>query len=173
MPGFKIGTGSGETPNVVETRRKHRWKFTAISGTLLEQKLCILLMSASRPHVTIEEAEMHHNQEKVFFAGKHTWEPITLVWYDTTGDGGGGDVTSGVWDWLNACVVIPSASVETPNTYKKDSELQSLDGMGGALETWNLYGCWPQDVNWSDLDYSNNEIQKVECVMRYDRAEKA
>jgi hypothetical protein len=33
-----------------------------------------------------------------------------------------------------------------------------------------MFGCWPQDLNWGDLDYENTEIQLIEAVMRFDRA---
>ena len=172
MPGFQIGGQGGNQPNnVVETRRKHRWIFETLAQGAFPggRESLLLLQSASRPHATFEEPEMHHNQEKVYFAGKHSWEPITLVWYDGEQNP---DVAKEVYDWLDTGVLesVGSANVNAPNAYKKDSSLQMLDGAGSPTETWQIFGCWPQDINWGDLDYTNTEIQTIEVTMRYDRA---
>lgn len=173
MPGFQIGQGGANQPsNVVETRRKHRWIFETIdrgaAGTF-DRRSLVLLQSASRPHVTFEEPELHHNQEKAWFAGKHSWEPITLVWYDGEQSP---DVSSEIYDWVDQGVLtsIGDANVNIPSQYKKNATLQMLDGAGNPSETWTILGCWPQDVNWGDLDYTNTEIQTIEVTMRYDRA---
>ena len=163
MPGFKINNTGGETSNEVETRRKHRWKFTAISDSTVSAPVMILLMSASRPHATIEEAEMHHQQEKVWFAGKYSWEPITLVFYDAikAGKGGGEDVSEAMYKWFENVITVKDADVAEPGSYKKTATLEMLSGTGTtANETWKMFGAWPQDINWSDLDYTNTEIQK-------------
>jgi hypothetical protein len=171
MPGFTIGGQGGGPNNVVETRRKHRWIFQTLADGAFQggREALLILQSASRPHVTFEEPEMHHNQEKAYFAGKHAWEPITLVWYDGEQSP---DVSSEVYTWIDSGVLssFGSANVNPPNQYKKDSTLQMLDGAGAPTETWNILGCWPQDVNWGDLDYTNTEIQTIEVTMRYDRA---
>ena len=83
MPGFNIG-GSGEGPsNVTETRRKHRWIFeTMATGVGPGRDILLLLKSAQRPKYILEEPLVHHNQEQAYFAGKSSWETITLSFYD-------------------------------------------------------------------------------------------
>ena len=167
MPGFNIVTGkSGQTGNRIETRRKHRWRFTALFG---ETPFLLLLKSASRPQFTLEEPEMHHNQEVVYFAGKQTWETIELVWYDAEQEP---NVSLLVWEWLNTVVFINEADVNTPGGYKVNAKLEQLTGVGEPNEEWNLYGAWPKEVNWNDLDFTNTDIQEVNVTLRYDRAER-
>ena len=178
MPGFSISGGEaavvGETPtsNTIETRRKHRWVFITLADQVRPQVrgILLLLKSASRPKFALEEPEMHHNQEKVYFAGKQSWETVTLTWYDGEQDP---DVSENMWDWVNNVVDIPAVTVDTPAGYKRTAQLAMLDGAGSATETWALFGCWPKEINWGDLDYTDTEIATVEVVMRYDRAERA
>lgn len=175
MPGFIIG-GVGTGPNhMVETRRKHRWLFQTMgkaSKGEFDREVLLILREATRPHQTTEEPEMHHNQEKAYFAGKHSWEPINLVWYDGEQ---APDISKEVWEWLNGVIGIHTGNIPVfkPNQYKKNASLQMLQGDGTASETWQLFGCWPQDINWNGLDYTDTEIMTVDVTMRYDRANRA
>ncbi len=166
MPGFKINGTGGEADSKVESNRKHRWRFTSISGAL--DKESVYLSSAQRPHVIVDEAIMHHDQEQVYFAGKHHWEPITLVFYDVYT--GGANTSSKIWEWFNKAVKVPSASADVPSAYKKDSTLEMTKADGSVQETWKIYNSWAIDVNYNDLDYGNSEIATIDVSMKYDRA---
>ena len=161
MPGFNItgaevADGRG-IPNTTETRRKHRWYFQTFGdnkgdGSLASDFL-LVLKEASRPNFTADEPEMHHNQEVIYFMGKHKWDPCKLVWYDTeqTPDSG-----RAAWDWLNNTIDINKMTVASATTYKKArAELVMIDGDGTTVnEKWTLWGCWPKDVNYNSLDYT-------------------
>lgn len=171
MPGFKVdgeGNNLGDAPtNVTETKRKHRWYFSTLEPVA---DILLYLQSASRPNFTFEEPEMHHNEEVVRFAGKRSWEAITMTWYDAVQPK---DVSSKLYDWVNGIVgSIPNADVNPPDEYKKEGNLEMLDGAGGSVEKWVLKGCWPQTINWGDLDYTSTDIQTCECTMRFDRAQR-
>ena len=166
MPGFQIG-GQGEGPsNTVETRRKHRWVWTVL-GTLTDTQIMLLLKSAQRPKVILEEPVLHHNQEQVYFAGKQSWDPIELTFYDAENSP---DSSKGLWDWYNKAIDVPSANVEIPSKYKKESTLQMKNGKGETKETWKIFGCWPKEVNWEALAYEDTEIATIVVSMRFDRA---
>jgi hypothetical protein len=181
MPGFQIdaygGLNNDSPTNVYETRRKHRWFFETLgrnpqgggSGEL-PAKFLLVLKEASRPAFTAEEPDMHHNQEVVYFAGKHKWEPCKLIWYDVEQEP---NSSKEAWDWLMGVVDITKGKnlpVYHPRDYKKDAKLQMINGRGTQNELWHMYGCWPKDVNWQSLDYAATEILQIEVSMRFDRA---
>ena len=127
MPGFKIG-GQGEGPSsTTETRRKHRWVWTSLAGSSVSREILLLLKSAQRPKVILEEPVLHHNQEQVYFAGKQSWDPIELTFYDAEQSP---DSSEGIWDWYNKIVEVPSANVLAPDKYKLDSSLEMKGGDG-------------------------------------------
>jgi hypothetical protein len=168
MPGFKIGGSGDPAVSTIESHRKHRWLFSVISGgSDVTKKESVYLSSAQRPHAIIDEAIMHHDQEQVYFAGKHHWDPITLVFYDVYGEG---ETSSAIWKWLNKGVDIKNATAGLAADYKKDSTLELNDAKGTANETWKIYNSWAIDVNYNDLDYSNSEIATIDVSMKYDRA---
>lgn len=177
MPGFIIGGVGGGGPlgggpvNTIETRRKHRWLFKTIgrNGGDFPREILVVLVEASRPHFTAEEPDMHHNQEQAYFAGKHKWDPISLTWYDAEQPN---DAAAEIWKWINGVIGIHTGNIPVylPSDYKKDAHLIMRKGTGEANEEWAMFGCWPQDVDYQSLDYTDTAIQRISVTMRYDRA---
>lgn len=184
MPGFQVdgsAVNAENKNNRVETRRKHRWRFQT---GFLSQGEWVYLEKAARPSFSLETPEMHHDQEVASFAGKQSWEEITLEFYDTVGDNGP-DMTDRLYQWIaggannagadgtgSVVNLEGTVTVNLPSGYKTDVTLQMTDGQGEVLDEWTLFGAWPKSTNWNDLDYSNTEIQRVTTVLRYDRATK-
>ena len=169
MPGFQInGTGGG--PNsLAEVRRTHRWIFT--STTFLRQEVLLVLKGCSRPSMSFEEPAMHHNQEQVYYAGKHTWEALSMSWYDVEQDP---DVSEAMYAWLNQCLIVIDANVNPPNVYKAtQASLNMRDGLGNTTEEWQIFNGWPQALDWGSLDYSSSDLQLIEVKFRFDRAVRA
>jgi len=173
MPGFNINGSGGQTSNspahTVEVRRKHRWFFETLGrGTgVWSQSELLMLQSASRPSFKFDEPEMHHNQEVARFAGKQSWEPVTLKWYDGEQNP---DISKGIYHWLETVVNMESIQVAHPSNYKRSASLVVSDGTGQANERWSMYGTWPAAINWQELDYSATELLTCEATLRYDRA---
>jgi len=171
VPGFNIG-GQGDGPSaVLETRRNHRWVFETIdaAGEQLSREILLILKTAQRPNFTFEEPEMHHDQEVAYFAGKQTWEPIEISWYDGEQPN---DASQAMFDWLNRISDLQATTVATPDVYKKNATLQMTNGQGEASEKWTLFNSWPSNLNWGDLDYEDTEIALIELSIRFDRAQR-
>jgi len=170
MPGFNTaGQCAGMPPNTLETRRVHRWVFETIgrgTGQFTQVEL-LVLKSASRPKFKFEEAKMDHDQETAYFAGKQTWEPVEMTWYDVEQNP---DISAGIYAWLETVVNLTCANVGHPSTYKRQASLVVTTGMGAVSERWIMYGTWPLDVDWKGLDYTSSEILTCVAKMRYDRA---
>ncbi len=167
MPGFNIcGTGEGPS-STAEVRRKHRWVFRTLEQ--ISVPALLVLKTASRPKFAFEQPEMHHDQEVVYFAGKQTWDPIEMVWYDVEQDP---DVSQELYEWLNRVNEIAQVLVEPPASYKKLATLEMTDGKGAATESWQLCNVWPAELDWGDLDYTNTELAEITATMRFDRASK-
>lgn len=181
MPGFNIeqgGTTNTQKWNKAEFRRKHRWRVAEGGPQELRPESWLYLQKCSRPSFKYLEAQVHHDQEVAYFAGKQEWETITFTFYDVQ-DGGSsvGDVSNSLYQWIaagrnNDVGMHMNATVNKPDQYKKKLVLQMTDGKGEVDEEWELRGAWPVSVNWMDLDYTNTEIQLIEVVIRYDRATK-
>ena len=70
---------------------------------------------------------------------------------------------------------VNQASAGSGQDYKFTIRYQVLDGANGAtapgvLETWELYGCFLQTVNYNTLNYATNEPVTIALTVRYDNA---
>jgi len=59
--------------------------------------------------------------------------------------------------------------------YKFITRFEILDGGNGAntpnvLETWELYGCFIQNVNYNELDYASQDPANITMSIRFDNA---
>jgi hypothetical protein len=59
--------------------------------------------------------------------------------------------------------------------YKFTTKYEILDGGNGnnaptVLETWELYGCYLENVNYNNLAYSANEAVTITMTIKYDNA---
>lgn len=174
MPGFSI---KGENANIAkkhkaEYRRKHRWRVADLENGPVTSADFLQLKSASRPSFTLSEDEVHHDQEVAYFAGKQTWDPIELTFYDAVAGVGANDISARMYEWVQSVADIPNGSVGLPADYKKTLLLQTTDNEGNPDESWRLYGAWPSKSNWQDLSYETSDIQVVAITIRFDRAER-
>lgn len=177
MPGFNIQSDGRDQKNAqAEPRRKHRWLITDVSvagRSILTVDELVYLEKAARPTFKYENVEMHHDQEVINYAGKQSWEPITLSWYDIEqpaeiSEKLGQWIQSITENWFNAGA---KTTVALPSAYKSTVTLQVRDGQGEPTETWKIYNAWPESTNWNELDYTTSDILRIEVTMRYDRAE--
>jgi phage tail-like protein len=150
----------------------YRWVFTVLAEGIFTPDMLLVLQSAQRPNFKFEEPEMHHQQEQAYFAGKQSWEPITLTWYDVEQHP---DVSEALWNWIQLVSNFEAGTanapcVAPPEVYKKDGLLDMLNGCGEPSERWKICNAWPKESNWGNLDYTSTDIATIEVQMRFDRA---
>jgi hypothetical protein len=130
------------------------------------------VMNITRPAVTFEESMIEIYNSKVYLAGKHTWDPITVNLRD--------DVNGGVTKLCGEQIqkqfdFMEQSSASSGIDYKFITRFELLDGGNGAntpnvLETWELYGCFVQNINYNDLDYASQEPVQITMSIRFDNA---
>ena len=52
-----------------------------------------------------------------------------------------------------------------------DITIEQINETGVTLETWTLKNAWIKEVDFSELDYSNDDLSEVTVKLRYDWAE--
>jgi hypothetical protein len=130
------------------------------------------VMDVTRPTVSFEQIELHAYNSKVYLAGKHTWEAISLNLRD--------DVTGQVQKLVGEQLqkqfdFYEQSSAASGADYKFVTRIEILDGGNGAndvnvLETFELYGCYVDNANYNQLAYNSSEPVSVTLSIRYDNA---
>jgi hypothetical protein len=127
---------------------------------------------ATRPKVAFEEITLDVYNSKVYLAGKHTWEAMTL----TLRDDASGNVQRLVGEQLQKQLdFYEQAGAASGQDYKFTTKIEVMDGGNGAqtpniLETIEMYGCFVQAADYGDLNYATNEEATVALTLRYDNA---
>jgi hypothetical protein len=120
--------------------------------------------------VSFEEMTLDVYNSKVKLAGKHSLEPVTL----TLRDDATGEVQKLVGQQIQKQYdFMEQASARSGIDYKFTMRIEVLDGGNGTLtpstlETFELYGCFLQNVDYGDANYSTNEHMTVALSIVYD-----
>lgn len=130
------------------------------------------VMNVTRPKVSFENMELHVYNSKINYAGKYTWDPITLVIRD--------DQSSAVSKLCGEQIqkqfdFFEQASASSGIDYKFTTVIEILDGGNGAfdptvLETFELIGCYVGDITYQQVDYSSSEALDISLTIKFDNA---
>tara|TARA_B100000212_G_scaffold342599_1_gene331126 strand:- start:5475 stop:6104 length:630 start_codon:yes stop_codon:yes gene_type:complete len=131
------------------------------------------VIDVTRPNVSFEQMTLDVYNSRVYLAGKHTWEPITLNLREDVNN----NVQKLVGEQLQKQFdFFEQSSAASGQDYKFVTRIEILDGGNGAnvptvLETFELYGCYCESANYNTLAYSNStDPVSVTLSIRYDNA---
>ena len=126
----------------------------------------------TRPNLSFENTTIDVYNSKVYLAGKHTWEPITLTLREDVNNNVQklvGEQLQKQFDFFEQSAAASGAD------YKFVTRIEITDGANGAntvgiLETFELYGCYVESANYNQLAYNTSEPVTVTLALRYDNA---
>lgn len=147
--------------------RKFRWLFF-IDEVCDDGTSALPPDKGARPSLNFKEIEVQHLNETVYFAGKPDWKPINLTLFDLKLN------KNPIFQWLKeqyeSCDDKGNWKAPEPGRWKKTGRLKMFDGCGNVMEEWVFRNIWPNNIEWGDLDMSNQDYVTVELTLRYDRA---
>lgn len=168
----KFNVPGGAEGVLVQPKLSYRFRVTLTSfGTNAEtQQLTSQVVSVSRPSLTHDDVVVDVYNSRIFLAGKHTWDPITLTVRD--------DVTGGVAKAIASQIQkqvdhADQSSAKSGSGYKFDMLIENLDGGNSdveVLDTWSLGGCYIQNVNYGENNYATSDPLQITIAIKYDNA---
>ncbi len=165
---------SAQNQGLLMPKLKYRFRviFENFGVTAERTELTKQVVSTSRPTATFDEITLDVYNSKIKLAGKASWNDITI----TIRDDALGTVSRMVGEQLQRQFdFFEQSSAQAGIVYKFTTKIEMLDGGNGAdtpivLETWELYGCYLQSVNYGDLNYSESNAVELSMEIRYDNA---
>jgi hypothetical protein len=169
--GIPTTNAAGSTQVLLMPKLKYRFRVTLLGfGVTAATELTKQVQDVTRPKVSFEEMALDVYNSKVKLAGRHTLEPITL----TLRDDASGQVQKMVGQQIQKQFdFMEQASARSGIDYKFTTRIEVLDGGNGllvpsTLETFELYGCFIQNADYGDANYSTNEHMTVALSIVYD-----
>ena len=130
------------------------------------------VIDVTRPNVSFEQMTLDVYNSRVYLAGKHTWEPISLNLREDVNN----NVQKLVGEQLQKQFdFFEQSSAASGLDYKFTTRIEILDGGNGIhtpniLDTFEVYGCYLESANYNTLNYATNEPVTVSLSIRYDNA---
>jgi len=168
------GDQSAASQGLLMPKLKYRFRasFENFGVSTPRTELTKQVIDITRPSISFDEMEVPVYNSKIYLVGKHTWENVTVNLRD--------DVNGGVTKLVGEQVqkqfdFMEQSSASSGIDYKFITRFEILDGGNGAnapsvLETWELYGCFVQNINYGDLNYATAEPATVSMTIRFDNA---
>jgi hypothetical protein len=169
--GIPTTNAANSTQVLLMPKLKYRFRVTLLGfGVAAATELTKQVQDVTRPKVAFEEMTLDVYNSKVKLAGKYTLENVTL----TLRDDASGQVQKMVGQQIQKQFdFMEQASARSGIDYKFTMRIEVLDGGNGALvpntlETFELYGCFVQNADYGDANYSTNEHMTVALTIAYD-----
>lgn len=126
----------------------------------------------TRPTVDFPQIALPIYNSTVYLAGKPAWSPVTCnIRDDATGEVARliGEQIQKQFDFSE------QASAASGSDYKFKTICQILDGARGVsapniLESWELYGCYINNVNYNALNYGESNALQIALSITFDNA---
>ena len=167
----KFNVPGGVEGVLVQPKLSYRFRVTLINfGGETSEQLTSQVVSVSRPSLTHDDVVVDVYNSRIFLAGKHTWDPITLTVRD--------DVTNGVAKSIAKQIQkqvdhADQSSTKAGSGYKFAMHIENLDGGNGTesvLDAWHLGGCYIQNVNYGENNYATSDPLQITVAIKYDNA---
>jgi hypothetical protein len=139
--------------------------------------------TAQRPTLSFSEATHSYLNHTYYWPGRAEWSEVSISFIDPVDP----DLSGGLIKALSDAGYRIPAGTDTSDltSISKASATQSLgdsgdsndiqcfmiDEEGNELESWTLKHAWIKSVDFSDLDYSSDEMSEVTVNFRYDWAQ--
>jgi len=169
--GIPTTNAAGSTQVLLMPKLKYRFRVTLLGfGVAAATELTKQVQDVTRPKVSFEEMTLDVYNSKVKLAGRYTLENITL----TLRDDASGQVQKLVGQQIQKQYdFMEQASARSGIDYKFTTRIEVLDGGNGTLvpetlETFELYGCFVQNADYGDANYSTNEHMTVALTIAFD-----
>ena len=130
------------------------------------------VVDITRPNLSFETTTIDVYNSKVYLAGKHTWEAVTLTLRE--------DVSNNVQKLVGEQLqkqfdFFEQSAAASGSDYKFVTRIEITDGANGAnavnvLETFELYGAYVENVNYNTLAYATSDPATITMSVRYDNA---
>lgn len=162
-----------EGTGIYHPQHKNKWKINFFWLLGDAKPLTLQAISADRPKLNFDKITLDRYNTRAFIAGKYTWQTINITFESDLG----GLVVAAIQGQLERQqrIIGPFSAPMLPQTaagqdYKFGLHMIMLDGDRIPLEIWKIDGCYFENVDWGDLDYSASEVVKIVTTISYDHA---
>lgn len=134
-----------------------------VDAPLTEEETIYLVKTATMPSTTLEEVVINWQGFDWKFAGKHTYNDITISFnVDFRAK-----VRMLFERWSNS-IHNPTTNFYTVHSeHMRDQRLQMLGYEGQVIMEFILHDCWPKEIGQISMDYSTTDVANFDVTYSY------
>ena len=169
LTNLSVPTTSNSAPGTIMPKMQYRFRVSF--GFDTSQVVTANVVSVTRPTLSHDEVTLDTYNSRIYLAGKHTWEAVTITIRD---DVANSVITQIDHQMSNQIDMVNQASPKSGGAYKFQCDIETLDGgntTATVLDKWELYGCYIQNVAYGESNYATSEAQQITVTLRYDNAQ--
>lgn len=163
-----VGTG------ILQPKQLNKWRvtFQNMGDGADSQPVSMQATQVDRPEVKFHRVTLHRYNSVSYIAGKHEWDPVTLVIEDDVTGSASAVIQQQLQtqQWLIGAEGQWLAAAGEGSAYKFATKIDMLDGNDQVTESWILEGCWLVNVNYNQLQYSDSEALTINIDISFDHA---
>lgn len=165
-------TLSSAKSTTLEPKLKHRFllRFDTVPGSTNTEDFTFSCKSAKRPDVTFNDVEVHRLNEKFKFAGKPEWGKMSTSYYDYIN--GTNSISDVLWRWGTKIYNPANGMMGFASEYKTNGTLVLIDPHGEIVQTWALFGTFPSNLDYQDVDVTDDSPLEIASELSFDYAVK-
>lgn len=179
LQNFGVPIGDNTGGGILQPKLNYRFRVRVtnfgINGASNAIEFTRQVMNVSRPKLSYEEVPLDSYNSRAYVAGKHTWEMVTIVLRD--------DVSNSLTKLVGSQIQrqMDHRQQKTPTggsevnffgagtDYKFGTLIETLDGNSATpIEVFNLEGCFIQNVDYGQTDYTSSEPVQITLTVRFD-----
>lgn len=172
-----VPLATGDSPSsqsllMPKLQYRFRVSFQNFGNSTPTTELTKQVVDVTRPNLTFDQITLDVYNSRVFLAGKHNWEPITINLREDVNN----EVQLLVGEQLQKQFdFYEQSSAASGLDYKFTTVIEILDGGNAAnvptvLETFELFGCYLESANYNSLNYAESAPVTITLNIRYDNA---
>ena len=150
-------------PLQYEPLRKNRWLFRFPSDLGIMEWFC---ESAKRPSIQQKDVEIPFLNTSTWVVGRYTWDTIQVTLRDPIGP----SASQAVMEWVRLHSESVTGRQGYAAGYKRDVEIEMLDQTGVVVQKWILKNTMCTNVDFGDLNYSQDDLSTITMTLRFDYA---
>lgn len=150
-------------PLQYEPLRKNRWLFRFPSDLGIMEWFC---ESAKRPSIQQKDVEIPFLNTSTWVVGRYTWDTIQVTLRDPIGP----SASQAVMEWVRLHSESVTGRQGYAAGYKRDVEIEMLDPTGVVVQKWILKNTMCTNVDFGDLNYSQDDLANITMTLRFDYA---
>jgi len=126
-----------------------------------------IIQKVNRPKISQQRKTLDHINIQSYYKGKSVWETVSMTLYDPIVPSG----AQAVMEWVRLHHESVTGRDGYQDFYKKDLKINVLGPVGDKVEEWLLKGCFIQDADFQDQDWTNDgDAQTIALTVSIDYA---